>query len=79
MLPTPGTPSFLPLLIAHLHDPPSLAGWNFDPTLLSVLLIALIVRRGGVIIDVERDGSSGSKEGVKKVVKVVQAVRSSST
>jgi len=78
-LPTPGTPSFLPLLIDHLLTSPQLRGWNFDPTLLSALLIALIVRRGGVIVDVLRDDKRAStREGVERVVSVISAVGTTS-
>jgi len=71
----PGTPSCLPILIAHLNESPQLQGWNFDPTLLSVLLFAFIIRRGGAIIDVLRDTNKGkSREGVRGVVRVVSEV-----
>lgn len=52
MLPTPGSPDFTPALIEALEDEPSLYGWELDGTLVAVILLALVVRRGGVIIDV---------------------------
>ena len=73
--PEPGAASFLPTLIAHLHDQPFLNTWNFDSTLFSVILIALIVRRGGLIVDVVReDGKTRSRQRVDRVIKVVSAV-----
>ena len=75
-LPTAGSPSFLPSLIAHLGDSRQLHGWTFDPTLLSVLLLALIVKRGGVILDVLREPHAPkSRDAVHSVVNVVSAVR----
>lgn len=52
MLPTPGTPDFAPLLVDALASDASLRGWAVDGTLVAVVLLALTVRRGGVIIDV---------------------------
>ena len=79
-LPQPGTPSFTPLLLRTLLSAPSLHGWTFDPNLFSVLLLALIVKKGGVIVDVLDEPTSSSRgaereAGREKVVRVIQAVR----
>jgi hypothetical protein len=52
MLPTPGSPDFTPALIEAIESEPSLLGWEVDGTLVAVILVALVVGRGGVIIDV---------------------------
>ncbi|WWD19466.1 hypothetical protein CI109_103926 [Kwoniella shandongensis] len=66
-LPPPGAVNFTPLLLDHLESHPQLHGWSLDPSLFSVLLLTLIVKRGGLVVDVEQ-------EGVEKVVKVATAM-----
>ncbi|WVW85956.1 hypothetical protein I302_107994 [Kwoniella bestiolae CBS 10118] len=50
-LPPLGSPSFTPLLLRHVLSHPALAGWSINPSLFSVLLLAMIVRKGGVVVD----------------------------
>lgn len=66
-LPQPGIPGFAPALVSALSASPALRGWPVDGALVAVLLLALMTRHGGVLLDV-----SG---GVSKVAKVVGAVR----
>lgn len=52
LLPAPGSPDFTRVLLDALQAHPSLYSWDFDGTLVAVFLLARIVRRGGVIVDV---------------------------
>ncbi|KAL1409999.1 hypothetical protein Q8F55_003999 [Vanrija albida] len=54
-LPTPGSAGFSPALVRAVYAAPSLRGWQPDGTLLAVFLLALVARRGGVLIDVVRE------------------------
>lgn len=71
-LPCPGVPSYTPQLIRTLLTNPALEGWNFDPTLFTVILLALIVNQGGVIVDV-LDGTDRS-EAIYKARSAVNTV-----
>jgi hypothetical protein len=68
-LPQPGSPDYVPSLIRHLGEEPSLAGWQPDPGLFAALLLTLIVNKGGMVVDVP------SSEGkISRVVEHVCAV-----
>jgi hypothetical protein len=66
-LPQPGVPGFAPALVAAVSSSPLLRGWPVDGTLTAVLLLALMTRRGGVLLD--------AVGGAGKVAKSVGAVR----
>lgn len=70
-LPQPGSLDYVPSLIRHLHDEPTLAGWQPDPGLFAALLLTLIVNKGGMVVEVP---SSAGK--ISKVVEHVCAVSS---
>ncbi|WWD03441.1 hypothetical protein V865_001493 [Kwoniella europaea PYCC6329] len=53
-LPQIGSPSFTPLLLRYVLAHPSLDGWPINPSLFSVLLLAMIVRQGGVVVDTNK-------------------------
>ncbi|GFZ48509.1 hypothetical protein JCM24511_06257 [Saitozyma sp. JCM 24511] len=73
-LPAPGSPNFVPQLVSHAHTHLS-PQWDFDTSLFSAVLLALIVgsRRGGVVVDVLKS-ERGVREEVGKVVGAVQGV-----
>jgi hypothetical protein len=89
-LPSPGSHAFTPQLIRSVLADPSLKGWDFDSSLFTTILLALIVGKGGVIVDVSSDredgndassekgrgwkGNEGKGKGVDKVGNVVKAV-----
>ncbi|KAK6909618.1 hypothetical protein L486_00734 [Kwoniella mangroviensis CBS 10435] len=64
-LPQIGSPSFTPLLLRYVLAHPSLGGWPINPSLFSVLLLAMIVRKGGAVIDT-------GKRDVDNLVRVIQ-------
>ncbi|WWC94669.1 hypothetical protein V866_001517 [Kwoniella sp. B9012] len=64
-LPQKGSPSFTALLLRYVLAHPSLDGWPINPSLFSVLLLAMIVRKGGVVIDT-------GKRGVDTLVRVIR-------
>ncbi|KAE8538073.1 hypothetical protein D1P53_006140 [Cryptococcus gattii VGV] len=66
-LPAPGSPSFSFLLLQHVLSHPSLKGWVVNPPLFSTILLILIVKNGGLIIDVDDYKSD-------RVVEVVRAM-----
>lgn len=66
-LPAPGSPSFSFLLLQHVLSHPALKGWVVNPPLFSTILLILIVKNGGLIIDVDDYKSD-------RVVEVVRAV-----
>jgi hypothetical protein len=61
----------MPTLIRTLLDNPALEEWQFDPNVFSLLLLSLIVKKGGIILDVPR--MSRSQE-ILDVVDGVQGV-----
>ncbi|KAL7418266.1 hypothetical protein Q5752_006722 [Cryptotrichosporon argae] len=64
-LPQPGAPSFTRQLYATLARAPSLNGWIPDPSLFSTLLLALIVKQGGVLVDApKKSARAAGKEAV---------------
>ncbi|BEJ13189.1 hypothetical protein CspHIS471_0303630 [Cutaneotrichosporon sp. HIS471] len=63
-LPHPGISGFTPSLVAALNASPTLRRWPVDDTLVAVLLLALMARRGGVLLDATN---------VSKVAKVAGA------
>jgi hypothetical protein len=63
-LPRPGSEQYMPTLIRTLLDNPALEEWQFDPNIFSLLLISLIVKKGGVILDVPSSSSSHKSLGV---------------
>lgn len=69
-LPQPGTPGFAVALVAALNASPSLHGWQVDGTLVAIVLLALMTRRGGVLLDAGGSGSS-----TNTIAKTVGAVR----
>lgn len=50
-LPEPGIDDYLPILIDCITEHPALSKWQFDASIFWLVLLALIARRGGVIID----------------------------
>jgi hypothetical protein len=58
-LPIPGSGEYMPTLIRTLLENPALEEWQFDPNVFSLVFLSLIVRRGGVILDVPTSRSSG--------------------
>lgn len=78
MLPAPGSPTYLPALLAHIQTEIRAGGdeWVIDPALLSTLLLSQIAgpKNGGIIVDVlpSESGMRGSR--IEKVVNTVQAV-----
>lgn len=74
ILPTPGSAGFSPALVRAVQSAASLRGWAVDGTLLAVYLLAMIARRGGVLVDVVRDRGS-PVPGVHRVVRAAIAVR----
>ncbi|WVQ67195.1 uncharacterized protein L199_005390 [Kwoniella botswanensis] len=53
-LPQIGSPSFTPLLLRYVLAHPSLDGWPINPSLFSVIILAMIVRKGGVVVDTNK-------------------------
>ncbi|WWC91529.1 uncharacterized protein L201_006475 [Kwoniella dendrophila CBS 6074] len=53
-IPKLGSPSFTPLLLRYILTHPALKGWSINPSLFSILLLAFIVRKGGIVIDVPK-------------------------
>ncbi|WVN85242.1 uncharacterized protein L203_100387 [Cryptococcus depauperatus CBS 7841] len=66
-LPDPGAAGFTPLLLKHVQQHPNLKGWSVNPSLFSILLLVLIVNKGGLIVDVEEYGRN-------EILQVVQAM-----
>lgn len=60
-LPKPGIHSYIPNLIASITTQDALQDWQPDPTLFSVILLWLVVKRGGLILDVPANGSAKGK------------------
>jgi hypothetical protein len=52
----------MPTLIRTLLENPALEEWQFDPNVFSLLFLSLIVRRGGVILDVPTSSRSSGME-----------------
>ena len=61
--PEPGSGSYFPNLLAYIDKSPGLNGWKLDPSLFSALLLCLVVKRGGLIVDVPEESGSGSGSG----------------
>lgn len=72
-LPEPGTPGFAVALVHALNTSSALRRWQVDGTLVAVLLLALMTRRGGVLLDVAAGGGSTSTS-ISMVARVVCAV-----
>lgn len=73
-LPPPGSAAYTPKLIRYLLHEPALQNWEFDTSLFTTILLALIVDKGGVIVDVapatEKDkpssGAAGEARGSRR-------------
>ncbi|WWC64391.1 uncharacterized protein I303_107001 [Kwoniella dejecticola CBS 10117] len=74
-LPRVGSPSFTPLLIRYLLSHPALHGWSINPSLFSILLLALITRKGGVVIDVSPRDVTTSVNVVQSMVESIFGIR----
>jgi len=61
-LPTPGSGDYMPTLIRVLLENPALEEWQFDPNLFSLVFLSLIVRKGGVILDVPTSSRSSGMD-----------------
>ena len=61
-LPTPGSGDYMPTLIRVLLENPALEEWQFDPNLFSLVFLSLIVRKGGVILDVPTSSRSSGTD-----------------
>jgi hypothetical protein len=72
ILPNPGSSQYMPTLMRTLLENPALEEWQFDPNVFSLLLLSLIVKRGGIILDLP-SGSSGG-DGQDRAVRCVVAV-----
>ena len=70
-LPRPGSEQYMPTLIRTLLDNPALEEWQFDPNTFSLLLLSLIVKKGGVILDVPSSSSSSSHRTLGVVDEVI--------
>jgi hypothetical protein len=70
-LPIPGSGDYMPTLIRTLLDNPALEEWQFDPNAFSLVFLSLIVRRGGVILDIP----TSSRTSAMAVVDAVHGVR----
>lgn len=73
MLPTPGSPSYIPSLLNHINSHDHLQSFSPDPILFSAILLALIVDRGRLIVDLPRTTK------VKEKRKVIQHLSAIST
>lgn len=77
-LPAPGSPTFVPALIAHIQAEINSGSeeWSIEPSLFSALLLSQIVgpERGGIIVDVLPTEGGEKAKAVNKVVENVQAV-----
>lgn len=71
-LPAPGSPGFSALLFRHVLDHPALKDWAVNPSLFSTILLTLIAKNGGLIIDIDDYKSD-------KIVGVVRTVCSTPT
>ncbi|ODO03441.1 hypothetical protein L198_02288 [Cryptococcus wingfieldii CBS 7118] len=69
-LPVPGEQQFPRRLLHYIAAHPALRSWALSPPLLSILLLVLIVRQGGLVVDVEDDGRD-------KLVSIVYAMMES--
>lgn len=72
LLPDLGSSQYMPTLIRTLLEHPALEEWQFDPTLFSLLLLGLIVKKGGVVVNVP--GKRRRKEHVDATASSVIAV-----
>ena len=61
----------MPTLIRTLLDNPALEEWQFDPNTFSLLLLSLIVKKGGVVLDVPSSSSSSSHRTLGVVDEVI--------
>lgn len=52
----------MPTLIRVLLEKPSLEEWQFDPNLFSLVFLSLIVRKGGVILDLPTSSRSSGMD-----------------
>ncbi|WVQ71540.1 hypothetical protein IAR50_001079 [Cryptococcus sp. DSM 104548] len=55
-LPVPGDDDFPRRLLHYLAAHPHLRSWALSPPLLSIILLVLIARQGGLVVDVEDEG-----------------------
>ncbi|OWZ80181.1 hypothetical protein C365_01132 [Cryptococcus neoformans Bt85] len=69
-LPAPGSPGFSALLFRHVLDHPALKDWAVNPSLFSTILLTLIAKNGGLVIDIDDYKSD-------KIVGVVRAMMES--
>lgn len=67
---------FTLLLVEALAHAPELRGWEPDGGLVAVLLMALIARQGGVVIDVLTGRSHMSQSSMSRAVRITCAVSS---
>lgn len=74
-LPEPGADDFLLVLIDTLSEHPALEDWQFDDTTLWLIVLALLIRKGGVIIDLAE--TTGRKALFSNVVESTRAVSDS--
>ncbi|OCF32155.1 hypothetical protein I316_06069 [Kwoniella heveanensis BCC8398] len=70
-LPEIGSPLFTPRLLSYILSDPSLVGWEISSSIFSVLLLALVVRRGGIVFDVEGRGVEKTSRVVSETIKIV--------
>ncbi|WVF73128.1 hypothetical protein IAT40_007947 [Kwoniella sp. CBS 6097] len=70
-LPEIGSSSFTPRLLSYVLSHPSSNGWQISPSLFSALLLALVVKRGGVVIDVEQRGVERTSRVASEMTKTI--------
>lgn len=75
MIPTPGTPSYLPSLLSYISSQSSTDDFSPDPVLFSAILLNLIVDRGGLIVNLPpRTSVKGKQRAVQHVSAISQGV-----
>ena len=63
----------MPTLIRVLLENPSLEEWQFDPNLFSLVFLSLVVRKGGVILDVPTSSRSSAMDVVDGIHGVISS------
>lgn len=73
-LPEPGIEGYAPELVQAVTRSPTLNGWHVDGSLVAVFLLALMVRSGGVILDVVNGRHGPIAAGIGHTSRVAVAV-----
>ncbi|WVR00305.1 hypothetical protein IAU59_007448 [Kwoniella sp. CBS 9459] len=70
-LPEIGSPSFTPRLLSYVLAHPSLNEWEISPSLFSAILLALVVKKGGIVLDVNDTGVERTSRVVSEMSKII--------